>query len=308
MTRHFLTVSEVSDDDLAHVYSLATSQGTGEELSGQGVALFFERPSLRTRAASAMATADVGGVATFFGESEIGLDQRESAEDVSRLFAQMYRVAAMRLRSHTTFDRMLAATSDSLSLVNLLSDVAHPTQAVADVLTMADEFGNGDVASLAGRHVAYVGDATNVTRSLCVALLRLGTHVVVAAPEGHQLGDGSPEDPVTLAASAPGSLTLTSSAADAVADADVIYTDAWVSMGVEDEVTTRRQVFAPFQVNETLVKKALPHAIVMHCLPAHRGDEITSDVMDSPKSRVWQQARHRRSAMRGVLRWIGEQS
>jgi ornithine carbamoyltransferase len=197
---------------------------------------------------------------------------------------------------------MLEATKGSMSLINLLSDVAHPTQAVADVLTIAEHFAHGDVKKLSGLEVAYVGDATNVTRSLCVALLRLGVNVTVSAPEGYQLVLGGGEDP--FSESTPGVLTLTDSPHDCVKNADVIYTDAWVSMGLEDETLLRRQIFAPYRVDEQLVSAAKADAVVMHCLPAHRGDEITSDVLDSANALVWRQVFHRRSAMLGVLRWI----
>jgi ornithine carbamoyltransferase len=214
----------------------------------------------------------------------------------------MFSICALRVRDHQVFARMLEATKGSMSFINLLSDAAHPTQAVADVLTIAEHFAHGDVKKLSGLEVAYVGDATNVTRSLCVALLRLGVNVTVSAPEGYQLVLGGGEDP--FSESTPGVLTLTDSPHDGVKNADVIYTDAWVSMGLEDETFLRRQIFAPYRVDEQLVSAAKADAVVMHCLPAHRGDEITSDVLDSANALVWRQVFHRRSAMLGVLRWI----
>jgi len=188
----------------------------------------------------------------------------------------------------------------------LLSHAAHPTQAVADVLTIADEFAGGDVHGLTGLEVAYVGDATNVTRSLATALLRLGVNVTVGAPAGYQLSAGGDEDP--RAVSGPGRLRLTEDAVDAVTHADVVYTDAWVSMGMEDETVRRRVDLAAFQVNPGLMAHAKTSAIVLHCLPAHRGDEITDDVLDGAQSRVWREVYHRRSAMIGVLRWIKGES
>jgi ornithine carbamoyltransferase len=306
MTHHFTAIDQLSDAELSSIYSLATSPFDDETLKGQGVALIFERPSLRTRASSSSAVHELGGYATFFGDEEIGLDRRESAEDVARTIAEMYTIAALRIRQHGVFQRMRAATQERLSLINLLSDVAHPTQAVADVLTIADEFTSGDVNALAGLTVAYVGDATNVTRSLAVALLRLGVNVNVGAPEGYQLVAGGAEDP--MAVSGPGVLRLTDSAHDAVVGANVVYTDAWVSMGFEEESKRRRFDLADFQVNAALMSLTDEHAILMHCLPAHRGDEVTNDVLDSEQSRVWRQVFHRRSAMIGVLRWIKGES
>jgi ornithine carbamoyltransferase len=291
---------------MSSIYSLATAPFDDETLAGQGVALVFERPSLRTRASSSSAVHELGGYATFFSDEEIGLDSRESAEDVGRTIAEMYAIAALRVRHHEVFARVREATSERLSLVNLLSDLAHPTQAVADVLTIADEFSEGDVTALSGLDVAYVGDATNVARSLAVALLRLGVNVNVGAPEGYQLTPGAEEDP--LAVEGPGKLRLSASAHDAVRGADVVYTDAWVSMGREAEAANRRSDLAEFQVNAALMKLAKKRAILLHCLPAHRGDEITNEVLDGVQSRVWRQVFHRRSAMIGVLRWIKGES
>jgi ornithine carbamoyltransferase len=283
------------------VCELAVSPLDDETLKGQGVALVFERPSLRTRASSSTAVHELGGYATFFSDEEIGLDRRESAEDVARTLSEMYAIVALRVRDHGVFARMRAATGERMSVINLLSDVAHPTQAIADVLSIAEHFSGGDVKAMKGLEVAYVGDATNVARSLCVALLRFGVNVTVGAPDAYQLVAGGAEDP--RAVQGGGKLRLTNSATEAVAGADVVYTDAWVSMGVESETAQRRVDFAHFSVDSTLMSHA-PSAVVMHCLPAHRGDEITSDVLDSGRSLVWRQVFHRRSAMVGILRWI----
>lgn len=306
MTRHFLTIEQQSQSDLDLIYELATSPFDDETLKGQGVALLFERPSLRTRASSSAAVHELGGYATFFNDEEIGLDSRECAEDVGRTLAEMYAIAGLRVRNHAIFERMRAATNDRMSLINLLSGVAHPTQAIADVLTIADQFAKGDVHGLDGLEVAYVGDATNVTRSLAIALLRLGVNVVVGAPPGYQLAVGGPEDPMSI--KGPGTLRQTDSAPDAVKAADVVYTDAWVSMGMERETEKRRRDLASFRVDENLLKLAKKRTVLMHCLPAHRGDEITNAVLDSAQSLVWRQVFHRRSAMIGVLRWIKEES
>lgn len=302
MTRHFITIEQLSDADLTAIYSLATAALDDETLKGQGVALIFERPSLRTRASSSSAVHELGGYATFFSDEELGLDSRESAEDVGRTIVEMYAIAALRVRRHEVFERMREATNERLSLINLLSNAAHPTQAVADVLTIADEFSKGDVKGLAGLEVAYVGDATNVTRSLAVALLRLGVNVSVGAPVHYQLTPGGEEDP--FAVPGPGSLRLCDTADEAVRSADVVYTDAWISMGLEGESARRRHDLANFRVDDQLMSRAKDMAIVMHCLPAHRGDEITDEILDGEQSRVWRQVFHRRSAMIGVLRWI----
>ena len=302
MTRHFITIEDLSDDELDSILTLATSPFDDTTLSGQGVALVFERPSLRTRASSSSAVHELGGYVTFFSDEEIGLDTRESVEDVGRTIAEMYAIAGLRVRRHDVFARMRAATAERLSLINLMDDEAHPTQAVADVLTIADEFAGGDTSQLAGLNVTYVGDATNVARSLAVALLRLGVNVTIAAPEGYQLVAGGAEDPARV--TGPGTLRVVDNVDDAVGNADVIYTDTWVSMGREAEGARRRDELADFQVNAHVMASAKPTAVVLHCLPAHRGEEVTSDILDGAQSRVWRQVFHRRSSMIGVLRWI----
>ena len=305
MSKHFMTIEQQSQEDLSRIYQLACSPFNDETLKGQGVALVFERPSLRTRASSSTAVHELGGFSTFFSDEEIGLDSRESAEDVGRTLAQMYAISALRVRDHGIFQRIRSATNDTMSLINLLSNVAHPTQAVADALTIAEHFSGGDVKGLAGLNVTYVGDATNVTRSLAVALLRLGVNVTVGAPTGYQLEPGGDENPFDVQGG--GSLRLTDSPLDAVADADVVYTDAWVSMGFEEETARRRVDLAAYRVDESLMGSAKDGAVLLHCLPAHRGDEITNEVLDSKRSLVWRQVFHRRSAMLGVLRWIKEE-
>jgi ornithine carbamoyltransferase len=303
VSRHLVTIAAQSDADLDAIYALSRPPFDDETLKGQGVALLFERPSLRTRASSSAAVHELGGFATFFSEEEIGFGTRESVEDIGRTLAQLYAIAAMRVRDHRVFERIHEATNGAMSLVNLLSDLAHPTQAIADVLTLADHFAQGRLDGLSGLRVAYVGDATNVARSLAVALLRLGVDVTIGAPPGYGLGDGQ-EDPREVRGG--GDLRLVATAADAVADADAVYTDSWVSMGVEHEAEARRAAFAAFRVDAALMAGAQPDAVVLHCLPAHRGDEISDDVLDGPASLAWQQVFHRRSAMRGVLRWIKE--
>jgi ornithine carbamoyltransferase len=305
VTRDLLTIDALSDHDVAAILASARTPPDPSILAGRGVALVFERPSLRTRAASSAAVYQLGGFATFFSDEEIGLDTRESAEDVARTLAETFPVAALRLRSHRAFARMRAATDGRLRLINLLSDTAHPTQAFADVLALADHFAGGDPWGLAGLDVAYVGDATNVTRSLAIVLMRLGVNVHVGAPEGYQLFPGGDEDP--LAWSGPGALHLTGDARDAVKGCQAVYTDAWVSMGLEAETARRRRDLVAFRVDDALLDAAEPDAVVMHCLPAHRGDEVTDSVLDGRRSLVWRQVFHRRTAMVGVLKWIAEE-
>ena len=303
MSRQFISINETSHEDLARIYELALAPVKGDELTGVGVSLVFERPSLRTRASSISSVQRLGGNVAVFTKDEIGLDERESAEDVARTLAQTSSIIAARVRDHGVFDRMIAA-SPTTSFINLLSNETHPTQAVADVLTLAGHFGAGNLASLRGVTVAYVGDATNVTRSLTTALIGLGAHLVVGAPDGYQLSESA----VALIESRSqfgGTIRLTDSAFNAVAGAQAIYTDSWISMGLEAESAQRRRDLADFQVNAALAAAA-DSPVILHCLPAHRGEEITDDVLDSENSLIWEEVRHRTSAMLGVLRWMKE--
>jgi ornithine carbamoyltransferase len=303
VSRQFISIAETSHEDLARIYELALAPVAGDELKSVGVSLVFERPSLRTRASSISSVQRLGGNVAVFTNDEIGLDERESAEDVARTLAQTSSIIAARVKNHGVFARMIAA-SPATSFINLLSNETHPTQAVADVLTLAGHFGHGDLASLRGLRVAYVGDATNVTRSLATALIGLGAHVTVGAPEGYQLSAG---DAAVIESRSQfgGTLTLCDTAEAAVAGVSAIYTDSWISMGLEAEAQQRRRDLAPFQVNSALVALA-DSPVILHCLPAHRGEEITDEVLDSDKSLIWEEVCHRTSAMLGVLRWIKE--
>lgn len=305
MNGEFVAMAAMRDDDLAFIYESAQLPPTGDELAGRGVALVFEHPSLRTRASSVAAVQQLGARLSMFTGDEVGLDVRESAEDVARTLQATADVLALRVRDHGVFARIVRATNGQLGVINLLSNFEHPTQAVADVLTLADHFGAGRVEELAGLKVAYVGDANNVTRSLAGALVRLGVVVTIAAPESRQL---TATDLAQLRAVARGggSVTLLEDPREAAAGANALYTDVWVSMGDESDAAQRRRELSGYQINESLLAHAAPGAVVLHCLPAHRGEEITDGVLESPQSLVWQQVRHRTSSMVGVLRWMKE--
>jgi ornithine carbamoyltransferase len=273
-------------------------------LRGQGVALLFEKPSARTRNSTEMAVVDLGGHPVYIQGTEVGLDTRETAEDVARTLACYHRVLCARVFDHRVLGRMTAALARSgfeVPVVNLLSDGAHPCQAVADVITMREVIG-----PLAGRTLAYVGDANNMARSLAKAALLEGMEVRLASPAGYAF---SPDELAALQAFADGtgrggSVQLTDDPAQAVKGAAALYTDVWTSMGQEEERAQRLAAFAGYTIDEALVEHAGPDAVVLHCLPAHRGEEITDGVLEGPRSVVWRQAAHRRTAMRGILAWV----
>jgi ornithine carbamoyltransferase len=298
--RHFLDIDDLGADGLATVLELAEVEpdALSSVLGGRGVALLFEKPSNRTRNSSEMATVALGGHPVYIEGHEVGIDVRESAADVARTLACYHSVLCARVIDHRSLERMAAALDAAgvpVPVLNLLSDRAHPCQAVADVLTLRQVFGPG----LTDRTLAYVGDANNVWRSLAIACSMIGMPTRVATPKGY----GPSEEDVALVRSFGGSLEVTTDPAEAVAGVDAIYTDVWISMGQESEVLEREQAFAGYQVDEQLVARAGSDVVVLHCLPAHRGEEISAEVVDGPRSEVWRQAANRLPAMRGVLAW-----
>jgi ornithine carbamoyltransferase len=301
-------VDDLDPDAWEQVLALAREWPAVPRLRGQGVALLFEKPSARTRNSCEMAVVDLGGHPVYIQGAEVGLDTRETAEDVARTLGCYHRVLCVRVFDHGVLARMAVALERSgfdVPVVNLLSDDAHPCQAVADVLTMRDALG-----PLQGRALAYVGDANNMARSLAKAGLLEGMEVRIAAPEGY---DFSPAELSSLqafgdAAGRGGSIQLSDGPAQAAKGAGALYTDVWTSMGQEEEMAARRAAFAGYTVDEGLVERAADDAVVLHCLPAHRGEEITDAVLEGPRSVVWKQAAHRRTAMRGILSWAAQPS
>jgi ornithine carbamoyltransferase len=295
MTRHLLTMADLSPAELTDVLDRSDGRPATRVLTGLGVALLFEQPSARTRNACEMAVVQLGGHPVTIRGEEVGIDARETAEDVARTLSCYHAVIAARVERHTTLQRMAAAldaADETVPVVNLLSDVEHPLQAIADVLTIRQRFGDLD-----GRVVAFIGDANNVCRSLVGAASALGATVRVASPPGYGIHD-------TTDVASGWKVEACASPAEAVDGADVIYTDVWVSMGQNEEKAARRQAFVGYTVDESLVAKAAPHAVVMHCLPAHRGEEITDGVLGGPQSLVWQQATNRMHATRGLLEFL----
>jgi ornithine carbamoyltransferase len=231
---------------------------------------------------------------TIRGE-EIGFDTRETVEDVARTLASFHSLIGARVAKHETLVRMaaaLAAGGVDVPVINLLSNYEHPTQAVADLLTIADEFGE-----LRGRTIAYIGDANNVCRSLVDACLMSGMSVRVAAPAGH----GLTEQDLARAKAIGGELITTHDPAEAARGADVLYTDVWVSMGDEGDPYALKRAFAGFTIDEAMLALAGPQAILLHCLPAHRGEEVSTGALEGPRSRVWPQATNRMHAARGMF-------
>jgi ornithine carbamoyltransferase len=295
--RHLLDIDDLSADELVELLDRAERPSLPATLDKRGVALIFEKPSARTRNATELATVQLGGHPITIRGDEIGLDVRESVEDVTRTLAGYHAVIAARVFAHETLERMVAVSS--VPIVNLLSDLAHPLQALADMLTLRQEFG-----SLDGRTIAWVGDTNNVCRSLTIAAAKLGVRVRIAAPAQYEFTDAE-LDSLAFAGARPEQLSRPDAA---VKGADAVVTDTWVSMGQEAEAGERHSDFEGFTVDAGLLAGAASHAVFLHCLPAHRGEEVTGDVLDGPQSRVWQAAANRMHTARSVLSWLTDPS
>jgi len=282
---HLLTVADLGREGLEEILALAELPDLGLPLAGKGVALVFQKPSARTRNSMEIATIQLGGHPVYIQKEEVGLGTRESAEDVARTLACYHAVVAARVMDHKDLEAMAAATEKPL--LNLLSDRAHPLQALADLLTVGQLLGR-----IEGARIAYVGDGdNNVCRSLAEACSLLGAELRIASPEGYGL-TGAPEG-----------VTQYADPAEAVDGADIVYTDVWVSMGQDEETEARSQALAPFRVDEALLQRC-PDARFLHCLPARRGEEVSAGVIDGPRSAVWLQAENRMHTARGALAWL----
>lgn len=294
MTRHLLDIDDLTAAELDEVLALAVADRPEPLLAGRGAALLFEKPSNRTRHSTEMAVVQLGGHPVYVRPDEVGIDTRETAEDIARTLSCFHGAIAARVFDHGVLERM--ATVATVPVVNLLSDRSHPLQAVADLLTLRAEFG----PDLAGRRLTWVGDYSNVARSLGLAAALSGMELGFACPDGY---DPPAEDLARFDALG-GRSSAGTDPAEQVEGSHVVVTDAWYSMGQEAEKTLRQPIFEPYRVDAALLGVAADDAVFLHCLPAHRGDEVTDEVLDGPRSRVWVEAANRLPAARGVLEWL----
>ena len=294
--RNFLHAYDLSVAELQNVLALAEAPiaQLGRPLDGKGVALIFEKPSNRTRHSMEMAVVQLGGHPVYTRGEEVGMDVRESVEDITNVMSGYHAMLCARVFDHSVLHRMAAVSS--VPVVNMLSDFAHPLQAVADVLTMQQYLGD-----LSGKTVTYVGDFNNVARSLCEASAMLGMHIRLGCPEGYDAQDNELLGLTELGAA---SVEQYRDISIAVSGAHAVHTDTWTSMGQESESTEREVVFAGFEVTNEIMSLAEANAIFMHCLPAHRGQEVSPSVIDGPQSKIYQQAHNRMHAARGVLAFL----
>ncbi|HET8568056.1 MAG TPA: ornithine carbamoyltransferase [Candidatus Limnocylindria bacterium] len=302
--RHLVSVADLTDDEMGWVLERAASLKTtrrshARPLTGRALALIFEKPSLRTRLSFDVAMQDLGGTASYLSPAEVGLGRRESVADVARVVSRLVDAAVLRTNAHETIEEF--ARYSTIPVLNGLSDVEHPCQAVADLVTMREHKGD-----LRGVVAAFVGDGNNVAHSLMLAAAMTGLTLRVASPEGYEPGRAWRAEVDERAKRTSARITVGNDPVEAVRGADVVYTDVWTSMGQEAEYERRRRAFKGFQLNAALLAHAAPDAVVMHDLPAHRGEEITDDVLDGARSVVFDQAENRLHAQKALLCWALE--
>lgn len=301
MKKDFLEISDYSSDELLHLLDLAVSlkndffkSGNKPLLKDKVLGMIFQKPSLRTRVSFDMAMRHLGGDALYLSPNEIGLGQRESIADVARVLSGYVNALMARVFAHSHVQELAAWSS--IPVINGLSDYNHPCQGMADALTIYETFG-----TLKDINVTFIGDGNNVAVSLMHICTKLGANFSIASPEGYDIVQPAIDRALEFAKTSGSSLHFLRDPHEAVKDARVIYTDTWTSMGQEAETRKRELVFPPYQVNEQLVSEAAGDVIVLHCLPAHRGQEITDAVADGPHSRLFPQAHNRLHAQKAVL-------
>ena len=299
--RHFLALADFTGEELQEMLELAIelkeawkAGGNRPLLRDKVLAMVFQKPSLRTRVSFDMAMRHLGGDALYLSPAEIGLGKREAIADVSRVLSRYVDAIMARVFDHEHILEL--ARYSVVPVINGLSDFNHPCQAMADVLTILETYGD-----LRGLNVAFIGDGNNVAVSLMYACALLGMNFTIATPIDYEIPKEAAKEARRLAKGSGSNITFLHDPHEAVREAHVIYTDTWASMGQETETEERRKVFQPYQVNAALVAEATEDAIVMHCLPAHRGEEITDEVADGPHSVLFDQAENRLHAQKAIL-------
>ncbi|MGI5831787.1 MAG: ornithine carbamoyltransferase [Thermoguttaceae bacterium] len=301
--RHFIDLADVSNSELNRIMELAAQikadhkAGRREPLLQRKVlGLVFEKMSLRTRVSFEAGMAHLGGSSMFLEEQHIGFGKREPVADISHVLSSMVDVIAFRAKEHQSV--LDLARYSTCPVINALTDRSHPCQALADMFTVKEEFGTYAVK------IAWIGDSNNVAASLIEAAAKLGAEIIVSSPEGYRFSEDDIARMTSGETTPDFKITFESDPFKAAKDARVIATDVWVSMGQEAEEKIRKKIFAPYQVNAKLMAQAAPDAIFLHCLPARRGLEVTEDVIDSPRSRIVQEAENRMHAQKGLLVWL----
>ncbi len=303
MNSSFLTFSDVEPGEIAGLIesAIAIKSGNhGTPLTGKSAVLLFEKPSLRTKLSFWIGVEKLGGRPVYFSPEEVGLGKREPVSDASKVISRMADIAIIRTFSQSVLDEF--AEAGDIPVVNALSDHEHPCQAFADIQTIHEHLG-----SLAGARVAFIGDGNNVARSLAFAVAGSGGHLVVASPEGYELDTASLNAANDYGSELGGTATQVRSPAEAVAEADIVYTDVWASMGQEEEASARMEAFAGYQVNPDLMAQAPAGAKFMHDMPAHPGEEVSEGMLEHPSSIAFDQAENRLWAQAALVQAIASQ-
>jgi ornithine carbamoyltransferase len=300
--RDFLSIDDVSPEELRYLLDSAAAikrkpDALDDQLKGRPVALIFEKPSTRTRVSFEAAVTSLGGTAIVLRGDELQLGRGETIEDTGRVLSRYVSAIVVRTFGQDRLERLAHAAS--VPVVNALSDFSHPCQCLADLQTIAEK-----KETLEGLTLTYVGDGNNVAHSLMFGGTKMGMHVRIGCPDGYEPFPQVVDRCHEIAGESGGSVTVTHSPDEAAEGADVLYTDVWASMGQEAEADERVSVFEPFRLDSRLVDLSDPESIVMHCLPAHRGEEIAADVIDGPRSVVWDQAENRLHAQKALLAWL----
>ena len=298
-TRHLLTLRDVTGPQIEHLFRSAAELKRrrippSRPLAGKTLALLFYKPSVRTRVSFEVGMSQLGGTSLYIGPVELQGGKRESPRDMARVLCRYVDGIVARTFAHADVEEL--ARFSSVPVINGLSDDSHPCQALADLFTVQEKIGK-----LKGVQIAYVGDGNNVCHSLMKACALTGAHLTVASPKGYTPCGEVLRWALASARSTGARIRLVATPGEGVRGAQIVYTDVWTSMGQEKEAIRRRRIFRPFQVNRALLRKARPGALFMHCLPAHRGEEVTDEVMDSPRSIVYDQAENRLHVQKAIL-------
>ena len=298
--KHFLTINDLTPTELQELLDSAIelkSRGWISMLKNKTLAILFEKPSLRTRVSFEVAMRQLGGQTIYLSPEEVGLGKRESIPDVARVLSRF--VDGIVLRTFAQHNLEVLAEYSSVPVINALSDYEHPCQAIADLLTIYEQKGK-----LKWLTLAYIGDGNNVANSLMLACAMTGVNFNIASPKDYTINESVLKKARSYAKTSGAKIFCTEDPNAAAKDVDIIYTDTWTSMGQEAEAVVRRKVFADYQINEKLLALTKKNSIIMHCLPAHHGEEVAAGILDSPRSVVFDQAENRMHAQKALLAWI----
>jgi ornithine carbamoyltransferase len=297
--KHFLSLKDVSPPEMKEIFELSADvkknpDKYSQSLAGKTLAMIFQKSSTRTRVSFEVGMFQLGGHALFLSANDIQIGRGETVADTAKVLSRMVDIIMARVYGHDVVEDL--AKFGSVPVINGLSDFSHPCQAVADYFTIFERKGD-----LKGKKIAYVGDGNNVCHSLIYGAAILGMHIAVGAPDGYKPAPEVVDYSRDLSKKTGGSVTVVTDPREAVKEADAVYTDVWASMGQEKEYQQRKAIFAPYQVNKQLFSMAKKDALFLHCLPAHRDDEVTSDVIDGPNSAVWDEAENRLHCQKAIL-------